>query len=199
VVASRRMSPSAAHLSARAQPVLALGDPRLRVSCDRVEDLKDPSFLAEIEALQDTLEAFRAQYGFGRAIAAPQIGVPKRFIALNLGAGPFVAVNPEITWRSTQTVSLWDDCMSFPSLMVKVERSKSISVRYTNPKGEDVHWERLALPHSELLQHEIDHLDGVLAVDRAVGPQELVSREAFEANRDEYSKLVDYVIQPTME
>ena len=56
--------------------------------------------------------------------------------------------------------------MSFPWLMVKVCRNCSISVRYTSDSGENVHWENIDQATSELLQHEIDHLDGILAIDR---------------------------------
>ncbi|MDI6773709.1 MAG: peptide deformylase, partial [bacterium] len=102
--------------------VLPLGDPRLRLFAARVGDPTAPSFAEDARRLVETLEAFRARHGFGRGIAAPQIGVARRFIALNLGQGPFIIVNPEITWRSDETFTMWDDCMCFPHLLVRVRR-----------------------------------------------------------------------------
>jgi peptide deformylase len=63
--------------------VLPLGDPRLRIICAPVQDVEDPAFQAENRRLQAALDAFRAERGFGRGIAAPQIGIPKRFIGLS--------------------------------------------------------------------------------------------------------------------
>ena len=108
-----------------APAVLRLGDPRLRLpSADCV--LEDPALPLMERELHAALQEFRDTHGFGRAISAPQIGHAVRMIACNLGADashrpgeqPFTLCNPEITWRSEETFSLWDDCMSFPHLMV---------------------------------------------------------------------------------
>jgi len=140
--------------------------------------------------------AFRAQHNFGRAIAAPQIGVAQRFIALALPDAPRLMVNPAVTWRSDASFAMWDDCMSFPSLLVRVRRFDSISLRYRDEHGDTHEWHELGRAEAELLQHEIDHLDGVLALDRAsVGDREaIVHREVFEANRAYFRGQVDYVI-----
>jgi peptide deformylase len=69
----------------------------------------------EATALMAALTAFRARHGFGRGIAAPQLGLGRRILALDLGAGPFPLYNPEITWRSDDTFELWDDCFSVPT------------------------------------------------------------------------------------
>ncbi len=109
--------------------------------------------------------------GFGRSVAAPQVGINRRILALNLGdpAGPFTMINPEITWHSDEhkKFTLWDDCLSLPWLMVRVARYESISVKWIDEAGKPQHWEKLNRALSELLQHEIDHLDGVLSTDRA--------------------------------
>src|SRR5687767_10629582 len=96
--------------------VLLVGDPRLRVVSRPVQDPRDPAFRREAGRLSAMLAAFRSRHGFGRAIAAPQIGVDRRLIAVDLGRGPFLMINPEITFRSPETFTLWDDCMSFPWL-----------------------------------------------------------------------------------
>ena len=174
--------------------VLLLGDPRLRVRSKEIGRYDDAHFQSALAPLAATLDAFRKQHGFGRAISAPQIGVPLRLIAVNLGEGPFFVVNPVITWRSDETFTMWDDCMSFPDLLVRVRRAQSMSLEYTDEQGRHREWREMDQAPAELLQHEIDHLDGVLAVDRALDRDSLVVKSQFDANREMYRAMVDYVI-----
>ncbi len=58
------------------------------------------------------LDDFRKRIGFGRAMAGPQVGIPKRVLVMNLGATPFALVNPEIVWRSAEEFEVWNDCLS---------------------------------------------------------------------------------------
>lgn len=178
--------------------VLPLGDPRLRLACKIVRDVANPEFIQENERLKAALEAFRAEHGFGRGIAAPQIGIPKRFISVNLGKGTHSMINPVITWRSPETFTLWDDCMCFPDLLVRVRRNCSISVTFVDERGQAEKWEKLGQAESELLQHELDHLDGVLATDLALDARSLIYRTAFDADPAYFQSQVDYVIQPTI-
>ena len=178
--------------------VLPLGDPRLRIMCAPVPDVADPAFQAENRRLQAALDAFRAERGFGRGIAAPQIGIPKRFVSVNLGTGTRSLINPVITWRSEATFTLWDDCMCFPDLLVRVRRHASISLAFLDERGETRAWERLGQAESELLQHELDHLDGVLATDLALDSRSIIYRSAFAADPAHFQQQVDYVIQPTI-
>ena len=171
--------------------VLLLGDPRLRVRSTEVDAYDADAF----DSLAATLDAFRKEHGFGRAISAPQIGIATRFIAVNLGKGTFFVVNPVVTWRSEETFTMWDDCMSFPDLLVRVERTRSLSLEYVDEHGKRKEWRELDQAAAELLQHEIDHLDGVLAVDRAM---ELVMRREYERNREYFDAKVDYAIVPTI-
>lgn len=184
-------------MSSKPAKVLLIGDPRLRQVSVPVDDVNEPDFADACRTLAATLADFRRAHGFGRAISAPQIGVAKRFIALNLDGRPQTIANPVIVWRDARTFTLWDDCMSFPFLMVRVSRSESISVKFSDEHGKSHIWEKLDRATSELLQHEIDHLDGILAVDRAVDRQALVSREVFEASRDAFDRQVDYKIGGT--
>jgi peptide deformylase len=172
-------------------PILLLGDPGLRASCEPVGGALDAEFRAEAEGLQAALENFRAEHSFGRAMAAPQIGVAKRFIATRHPGLPELLVDPEIVWRSDATFTLWDDCMSFPDLLVRVRRHASITVACRDEDGRPCRLERLDRGTSELLQHEVDHLDGVLAVDRAEGEESLVLRPVFEADPERFAALVD--------
>lgn len=177
-------------MSAKPAEVLQLGHPLLRQEARPVDNPGSESFLRDAQRLEATLSAFRSEYGFGRAIAAPQIGVTSRFLAINLGESELM-INPEIIGRSDETFTLWDDCMSFPFLLVKVRRHASITVRFLDRLGKECEWRDLDRATSELLQHEIDHLDGVLAVDRAVDNNSLVTRQAFEQLREHFAGQVD--------
>lgn len=174
--------------------VLLLGEPDLRRVSAPVGDVGAPAFRADAGRLVATLAAFRRAHGFGRAISAPQIGVARRFIAVDLGDGPRLVVDPTIEWASDDRITMWDDCMSFPGLLVRVSRIRSITVRFRDVQGSEVVWERLDVATSELLQHEIDHLDGVLAVDRAIDRDAIVLREAFDRDPSRFLDQVDYAI-----
>jgi len=162
--------------------VLQLGDPGLREVAKRVEDPRAPEMRSLVEDLSDTLAFWRKETGYGRGIAAPQIGVNLRVIFLRLpGEDAWPLVNPEITQRSKEKIVVWDACLSFLSIFMKVERHRNITVRYQDLRGE---WHEINAGEerdlSELLQHEIDHLDGILAVDRITDIRTLCTREEFE-------------------
>lgn len=180
----------------KARPVVLLGNPVLREVC---RPCGSERLVGEKEALVSTLEAFRKANGFGRGIAAPQIGIPRRFIAVNMGTGPRVLTDPAITWASAETFSLFDDCMSLPWVLCKVRRHVSISVEFSNEDGKLETWDRCDQALSELLQHEIDHLDGKLIVDIAEGGGHgIVSRQEFESDPARFRSDVDYFIEPTI-
>lgn len=150
-------------------PILEEGDPRL-LEVARAVGAVDAAALAAAASLAATLEAFREAKGFGRAIAAPQVGIGARLVVVNLGAGPFAVFDPRISWRSEETILVWDDCLSVPASVVQVERAASITLEFTDEAGQRRRWPRLPEDVAELLQHELDHLDGVLMTGRAVGP-----------------------------
>jgi peptide deformylase len=160
--------------------IVRLGNPLLREVCATVDD---PAAAADIVAdLADTLRHSRATTGYGRAIAAPQIGVLQRVIFLNVtGDRPWPLVNPVIVERSLETIVVWDACLSFLSIFMKVRRHERVRVRYQDLSGA-LH-EVDAGPEqdlAELLQHEIDHLDGVLCIDRVEDLKTVCSKEEFE-------------------
>jgi peptide deformylase len=162
--------------------VLQLGDPGLREIAKRVDDPTACEIGALVQDLADTLAFWKSSTGYGRAIAAPQIGALLRVIFLQLpGAEPWPFVNPEITERSKEKMVVWDACLSFLSIFMQVERHREITVRYQNLRGE---WQEVHAGQdrdlSELLQHEIDHLDGILAVDRITDIRTMCTREEFE-------------------
>jgi peptide deformylase len=178
--------------------VLLLGDPRLRQPCRPVLDLSDPDFRQHGRRLTGALDRFRSEHGFGRAIAAPQIGIPFRMIAMNLGRGSFLLINPELTRPSMERFTLWDDCMSFPWLMVRLERHLSVDLRYQDEQGEWISKGKVEQDVSELLQHEVDHLDGILALDRALDRDSVIARQVYLERRPYFDGLVDYAIRPTV-
>ena len=164
------------------QTVLQLGDPKLREIAAPVANPRAPEIAALVKDLADTLAHWRATTGYGRGIAAPQIGVAQRVIFLQLpGALPWPLVNPEIIERSPEKIVVWDACLSFLSIFMQVERHREIKVRYQNLQGESHETHADAERDlAELLQHEIGHLDGILAVDRITDMRTLCTREEFE-------------------
>lgn len=161
--------------------ILLLGNPQLWQPSAPVADVHARETLEIIRDLSETLGNFRARQGFGRAIAAPQIGASRRIIFMNAGQ-PLALVNPTITRASDEQMELWDDCFSFPDLMVRVRRSAEITVSYTDERG--VARELTAQNDlSELLQHEIDHLDGILATDRAIDARSFALRSEVMRSR----------------
>jgi len=156
--------------------ILQLGDPILRAVSTPVSSFREsePIFLD----LRDTLHQFRRTHGFGRGISAVQIGEPKRLIYIEFEGAAYRLQNPVFRFQSEARFRLWDDCFSFPNLLVYLERAESVAVVYESPEG--MRTLEASGPLSELLQHEMDHLDGILAVDRALDRNSLATREEWQ-------------------
>jgi peptide deformylase len=146
--------------------MVLLGDPRLYEVCAPVEKSELANIKGWVADLDNVMQEIRARYNFGRAIAAPQLGIMKRLIYMNIDK-PVVLINPELTFMSAEKFDLWDDCMSFPNLLVKVKRHKKITVKYLDENWQAREWE-IKDDLSELIQHEYDHLDGILCTMRAI-------------------------------
>jgi peptide deformylase len=161
--------------------ILQLGNPLLWQRSVEVDEIQSPEIESVIADLSNTLAAFREATGYGRGIAAPQIGVLKRVIFIRMQPAGFCApmINSQIVWASDGRVELWDDCFSFPDLMVRVSRAAEIRVDYQDERGLKQTIEAEG-DLSELLQHEIDHLDGILAVQRAISPEAFATRAEWE-------------------
>lgn len=149
--------------------LLLLGDPRLYEVCQPVLEEELPMVKEWVADLHRVMEEIRAKYNFGRAIAAPQLGIMKRLVYLNIDR-PVIFINPELSNQSAEQIELWDDCMSFPNLLVKVQRHRSIRLTYRDENWAKQHWD-MQDDLSELLQHECDHLDGILCTMRAIDDQ----------------------------
>lgn len=146
--------------------ILILGDPLLYETAEEVRE--DELIIVNIlvQNLHDSMMEYRRKYKAGRAIAAPQIGVLKRVIYMNTGT-PVVFINPRMEFPDEEQFEVWDDCMSFPGLKVKVLRYKKCRIYYKDMNFKDCVAD-FEGDLSELLQHEYDHLDGILATQRAI-------------------------------
>ena len=143
-------------------PILVAPDPRLKRTAQRVERVDD----AIRQLMDDMLETMYAAPGVG--LAAPQVGVTKRVLVVDIGKGearkPLLMANPEIVSASEELATYEEGCLSFPEQFAEVERPAKVRIRYLDHENEirEVEAEGLL---GTCIQHEMDHLDGVLFVD----------------------------------
>ena len=170
------------------KPILQLGNPLLRRKALTITDPSDPDLGPLLDDMLATLHESR-----GVGIAAPQIGVSLRLVIIASEsndrypeAPTMVAVpllNPRIEWASPETEKDWEGCLSIPGLRGIVPRNTHIRVRYLNfPGGEEVVEEFEGFV-ARIVQHEVDHLDGTLFIDRVGSTREL-------ATEREYTRIV---------
>ncbi|MFA0754951.1 MAG: hypothetical protein YPKNTGVA_000445 [Candidatus Fervidibacter sp.] len=139
--------------------VIVLGNPILRQKAKPVRQITK----AERQLIDDLLETMDAHEGVG--LAAPQVGILQRIFVARWEGETFVLVNPEIEWRSKETVAGMEGCLSIPGVQGKVVRHEKIRVRALNADGKPI----VLQPEgwlARIFQHEIDHLDGILILDR---------------------------------
>jgi peptide deformylase len=162
-----------------------LGDPVLRARCQRVERPASAAVRLIADDLRDTLKTAKKKHGMGRALAAPQIGAPVRVVVVDIEGAKqrMTLINPEVTDVGSEDFEVWDDCFSFPDLLVRVNRAYRISVSYLDLRGKP-HTLECEGAMAELLQHEIDHLDGILTLDRAVGVDPFAYRDEWAKHHD---------------
>ncbi|HEY9839499.1 MAG: peptide deformylase [Candidatus Sericytochromatia bacterium] len=151
--------------------VLTYPDPRLRQVCRPVEDVADPAIQAIIQDLIDTGTAS----GHSVGIAAPQIGELWRIVYIDCSAhvpkgfGPQLLINPEIIARE-DSYSMREGCMSLPEYVGPVPRARRVTVKALDRQGREIEL-KAAKFEAVVVQHELDHLDGVLFIDRMVSPK----------------------------
>lgn len=146
--------------------VLQLGNETLRQKSLPVEDFQDGELDSLVEDLSDTLKEAQRRFGYGRGIAAPQIGKLKRVVFIDMPHFRSALINPKIMKASDRKFEVWDSCFSFNlAFFVLVDRHYSVRVEYYDQERRK-HVIDAEDKLSELLQHEIDHLDGILAIDR---------------------------------
>jgi peptide deformylase len=158
--------------------ILTLPDARLR----RVAEAVD-SFGEDVLRMFTQLEtAMRAGPG-GVGIAAPQLGINRRMLTVDCSLarhpcrnhGLLQMANPVIAWRAGEKVLGREGCLSVPEWVGMVRRAKSVRVRFQDVSGVSCEIEATGF-EARVIQHEIDHLDGVLFIDRVVSIQDLVRR-----------------------
>lgn len=138
--------------------VLKYPDSVLKKKSEEVREMTE-----EINKLaQDLKETMFASQGIG--LAAPQVGVLKRVIAVQ-GKTPLVFINPRIVRKSREIILEQEGCLSFPGLFLKIKRAKEVEIEALDESGEKISFKAEGLM-ARILQHEIDHLDGILCIDR---------------------------------
>ena len=144
-------------------PIIIAPDPRLKMVCAEVNDIT-PEI---VEMMDDMLDTMYAAPGIG--LAAPQVGVTKRIIVADVckeenKREPRRLINPEIEWKSEDLFAYEEGCLSLPEQYSDVARPNSVGIRYLDETGKRRELEAEGLL-AVCLQHEIDHLDGILFVD----------------------------------
>jgi peptide deformylase len=152
---------TAARRSAALAHIRKFGDPVLRTKARPVE-VFDEALRAEVERMGSLM---RDALGVG--LAAPQVGVVHRLLVYRVAPqAPLAAlVNPKIEWRGDEQEVMEEGCLSLPSVLVEVERPIHVRVRGHDEAGQEILIEASGL-EARVIQHEIDHLDGVLILDR---------------------------------
>ncbi len=139
------------------------GDPVLRRTAAPVEEF-DPSLKRFVD---EVVETMIEKDGVG--LAAPQTGHSVRVAVIDTTAGeetPYVLINPRITWSSDELEEYEEGCLSIPDIRLDVTRPVSVSVRALDAEGKEYRIEKADGLLARALQHEIDHLDGIMFVDR---------------------------------
>ena len=129
------------------------------------------------KTLDDMLDSMHKASGID--LAAPQIGIPKRLVVIDVGEGPYFLVNPEIVYESEETEVDWEGCLSWPGFIGEVERPVRVLVKALDRDGRTT-WVEGEGILARALCHEIDHLDGIMFVDRAITIAEIVPEELEE-------------------
>jgi peptide deformylase len=160
-------------------PIRTLPDPVLRQKCKKVPAM-DPSIKKMIDNMLDTM--YEAN---GVGLAAPQIGIPLRIVTICLpddDAEDIILINPEIVKKSGER-EIEERCLSIPGYFGKVKRATTVTA-----KGRDANWKEVRIKGEGLLaqalEHEIDHLNGTLYVDRVEKPEDVVKIEPQNAKSE---------------
>ncbi len=166
--------------------IVRIGEPVLRVAAEPVsaDELASPAFQTFVD---DVVETMRAENGAG--LAAPQVGVAKRVYCVEVRSNPRypykpdlplrVCVNPELRVLSDERFSSYEGCLSIPDLRGRLPRAAEIELSYLDRSGRGVVEEIRGLS-AGTFQHELDHLDGILFVDRVEDTRTLTTWDGFE-------------------
>jgi peptide deformylase len=144
---------------------LELGDPLLRQPAQPVGNIGSAATLAAIADLWDTLDDIRQRHTWVRALAAPTIGIDLRIAVLHVREQRLVLINPRFEAWSSQVVAAWESCITFNMLWGEVYRPARVVVVAEDEAGRTQRYEADGLL-ARVMQHEIDHLDGLVWLDR---------------------------------
>ncbi len=139
--------------------ILEIGDPVLREKARPVPKI-NPNIIKLLDNMADTM---RDAQGVG--LAAPQVGVSKRVIIVDIGEGLIELINPEIVRKEGLDTDV-EGCLSIPSVRGEVQRARRVVIKGLNREGREVQYDAEGLL-ARAFQHEVDHLDGILFVDKA--------------------------------
>ncbi len=163
--------------------ILELGEAQLRQRASPVTSIDEPLFQQTL----DDLEEFVINQG-GMGIAAPQVGISQRFFILSSHPNdrypyapdikPFAVINPEIIGHDQRTEIGWEGCLSVPGIRGQVLRYSTVDVRFQQRDGAVVEIQFDGFL-ARVFQHELDHLDGILFIDRVPGMHALMSEKAW--------------------
>ena len=161
-----------------------LGNPILRRRSQLIDNIQDDRIQQLIDNLISTVKQAN-----GVGIAAPQVAMGDRLFVVasrpNLRypqaptMEPTAMINPRIIASSTETVKDWEGCLSIPGIRGLVPRSRAIKIEYTNRNGE-LHQQELTDFVARIFQHEYDHLDGMVFLDRVESTQELITEDEYQ-------------------
>jgi peptide deformylase len=160
--------------------IILIGDPLLRKKCAKVNNFNSPDVKTIKSGLKSTLHHLQKIHKKGGGLAAQQIGYTKKVIYINAKGRSFFIINPKITFVSKKLFNVWDFCFSGnAAFTAQIKRHWKISIEYDDEKGHNQE-EDFEGYFSELLQHEIDHLEGRLFIDLIKDPSKI--------------KMIDHVI-----
>jgi peptide deformylase len=165
--------------------IAQLGQPILRQAAAEVpvEEITTAEFQSFLHDMRDTLQEAR-----GAGLAGPQVFAGRRVFLAGVWPPPIegeppiveVFINPKLLAASEEKSASWEGCLSFPELLVLVERPRAVLVEYHNDHAERKTLELSGFP-ARVVQHEYDHLDGILTLDRALSTRHIVKASEIDA------------------
>lgn len=170
------------------EKVLVYPDPRLRRVAKAIEEVS-PEVVERVEKMFEIMAKDR-----GIGLAAPQIGWDVRLFVVNVTGqleDKIALINPEVTERFGQ-VTMEEGCLSLPNIWAKVERPRDIVISGTTPGGEEVHVKASGLV-ARCLLHELDHLDGILFIDRVTAARKRRLKKLLKGLKEDFKKKQEKV------
>lgn len=169
---------------ARLLQIAHLGHPVLR---DVARAVEVPLDQAELELVEDMFATLAHAHGVG--LAAPQVYQSRRICVVHPHPSvrypnapevePLVLINPEISWRAKELEKEWEGCLSIPGIRALVPRPRAITLSYTSPNGERIQGYACEGFLARVIQHEVDHLDGIVIFDRVESPGEIICETEY--------------------